>query len=110
MAIGVDIAVEKAPRRSKERLGKYQRKARKQLPKWTHIGGAVRSESAYVDLDFGTTSSINGTALQVGCPAPGHAAKFGIVLLSENAWIDMKSGANESSDLRSPVAPRFIVI
>ena len=70
MAIGADIAVDKARRRSKERLRKCQRRARKQLCKWTHIVGAVRSESAYVDLDFGTTSSQNGTALQVGCPAP----------------------------------------
>ena len=70
MAIGADIAVEKAPRRSKERLRKCQRTARKQLRKWTHISCSVRSESAAEDLQLNIGVRINSTALQVEVPAP----------------------------------------
>ena len=82
MAIGADIAVEKAPRRPKERLRKRQGTARKQLPKWTHLGGAVRGEVAAGDLQLNIVLSmiaplsINSAALQVGCPAPPIGGQF----------------------------------
>ena len=96
MAIGADVAVKKAPRTFKERLRKCQRMARKQLRKWTHISGAVQGESAAGDSQLNVGVSINSAALQVGGPPPDMQQKFGIVLLSENAGMGMKSSANES--------------
>ena len=80
MVIQADIAVEKTPRRSKERLRKCQRTARKQLWKWTHSVGAVQGESAAGDSQLNVGVGINSAALQVGCPAPHMQRKFGIVL------------------------------
>jgi hypothetical protein len=42
----------------------------------TYIASAVALESAGVDLDICTVSSINSTALEVACPAPGIGAKI----------------------------------
>ena len=41
----------------------------------THIWGIVGGESASVELDIDTTGN-DCTTLEVGCPAPPHAAKI----------------------------------
>ena len=92
MVIQADIAVEKAPRRSKERLRKCQRTVRKQLWKWTHRSCSVRSESAAEDLQLNIGFDSNSTALQVEVPARAGFEVFGDVLhaFSEGAALAPK--------------------
>ena len=74
---------------------------------FTHkIGCSVAFELRVRDHDGDTTVSINGAALQV--PPPQLEDSSRNVFWSENARIDMKSGANESWGLPRPVAPSFI--
>jgi hypothetical protein len=48
-----------------------------------------------VDLHIGTIG-INSAALEVACGPPAIGANFEIVFFTENAWMELKSSANES--------------
>ena len=73
---------------------------------FTYIECSVAFKLCARDCECDTILSINDAALQV--PPPQLEDSSRNVFRSENAWIDMKSGANESWDLPGPVAPSFI--
>jgi hypothetical protein len=70
---------------------------------------AVLLENAGVDLDISKLST-NSSALEVACPRRELERKIEIVLLEENAWMELKSSANESWRLPGSNAPSFIAI
>ena len=105
MAIGADIAVQKAPRRSKERLRKCQRRARKQLRKWTHPGGAVRGESAAGDSQLNVPLNQNGAPLQVGCHAPRHIADKSFVRILSSRHVHTQTNRTLHTHLSSKFQP-----
>ena len=83
-------------------------------------GSIVAFKLSLRDGDGGLIISRNGATLRTmdvptivcGCTyerdAPSHAAKFEIVLLSENARMGMKSSANQSGERDLQTAQSFI--
>ena len=66
----------------------------------TYAGGSAALECAVVDL-HGALRNINSAALEVACPPPELERKCEIVLLAENAWMELKSSTSKSANARS---------